>query len=261
MAYVSWYKYAAVAFVGYLALRRWWSAIGAFIIVSLVIVGAAEAAFGLRLFFNNNVPGHASQVFNVWTNEFRAEPGGLVGAGFCNGWWEKETTLANVRHGLCTVGASLRWLPPHLVYVILCAVVAAVYLYTHWRLAQSSRDWIDEQWRRAFELSIVITTYTCFLFNHYYYLIVLAIPFGVLLVRYLDRGDWRRLGLWAVAYVLVSAFVVPMSVLTRITGRDTWELYITGAWFMYGELLLMALLLLEYWKLGAARTQSRAVIR
>jgi glycosyl transferase family 87 len=254
MAYVTWYKYAAVAFVGYLGLRRWWSALGAFVIVSLVIVGAAEAAFGLRLFFNNNVPGHASQVFNLWSNEFRIEEGGLVGAGFCSGWWEKETTLANVRHGLCSVSASVGWLPPHVTYLVICTAIAAAYLRTHVRLARTSRDWIDEQWRRALELSIVIATYTCFLFNHYYYLIVLAIPFGVLLVRYLDRDDWGRLAAWVVAYALVSAFVVPMSMLTRLAGRDVWELYITGAWFMYGELLLMALLLLEYWALGRQRS-------
>ena len=261
MAYVTWYKYAAVALVGYLGLRRWWSALGAFIIVSLVIVGAAEAAFGLRLFFNNNVPGHASQVFDLWSTEYRIENGHLIGGGFCSGWWDDESTLANVRHGLCSVGASLRWLPPHLVYLVVCAAIASVYLMTHWRLARTSRDWIDEQWRRAFELSIVITTYTCFLFNHYYYLIVLAIPFGVLLVRYLDRGDWRGIGLWSVAYALVSAFVIPMSILMRITGTDTWGVYIGGAWFMYGELLLMGLLLYEYWALGAATAQRRRPAR
>lgn len=247
MAYVSWYKYAALVLVGYLALRRWWQALVAFAVTSIAVLGAAELVFGLGLFFNNNVPAHATQVLNVYSNEFRVDENGhLFGVGFCTGWFDNETTLANVRHGLCTVSASLRWLPPHLIYVVLCGLVAFVYLRTHGSLEKQPLAVAEERWRRALELSIVITSYTCFLFNHYYYLIVLVIPFNVLLARYLDRGDWRRLALWVVAYVLISAFLVPTSILTRLAGIDMWAFFINGAWFMYGELILMSLLLSEY---------------
>jgi hypothetical protein len=250
MAYVAWYKYAALVFVGYLGLRRWWRAALAFAAVSVAILAVTELVFGLSLFFNNNVPSHASQVLNVWANEFRTDPyGHLYGVGFCNGWFDSETTLANVRHGLCTVSASLRWLPPHLVYLVCCAIVAVVYLRTHWRLEQTTLSADSRRWRSALELSIVVTSYTCFLFNHYYYLIVLVIPLGVLLTRYLDRDDRAGLALWLASYVLISAFVIPTSVLTRLSGIDTWAFFINGAWFMYGELLMTALLLREYSRL------------
>jgi hypothetical protein len=259
MAYVTWYKYGALAFVGYLGLRRWWGAIGAFVVTSLVVLGVAQAAFGLELFFNNNVPSHAIQVLHVWSNEFRTDAAGhLYGVGFCNGWFDSETTLANVRHGLCTVSASVRWLPPHLIYLVICSIVAVIYLRAHWRLEHRMRSGDEERWRRALELSIVIATYSCFLFNHYYYLIVLVIPLNVLLTRYLDRADWRRLAIWVVAYILISAFVVPTSILARLSGIDVWAFFIKGAWFMYGELLMTALLLLEYWELSVGQARARA---
>jgi hypothetical protein len=259
MAYVAWYKYAALVFIGYLGLRRWWSAVAVFVVASALILGLSELVFGLGLFFNNNVPSHATQVLNVWSNEFRVDPyGHLYGVGFCNGWFDSETTLANVRHGLCTVSASMRWLPPHVVYVVLCGLVAFAYLRTHVRLERMPVRAEREGWRRALELSIVITSYTCFLFNHYYYLIVLAIPLNVLLARYLDRDDRGGLVLWLVSYALISAFVIPTSILTGLSGIDTWAFFINGAWFMYGELLMTALLLREYGRLAEDETRPVA---
>jgi len=251
LAYVAWFKYTPLLFAGYLGLRRWWAALGAFLIASLVILGLSHALFGLPLFFNNNVPGHASQVFALWDYGFYTDPQGhLIGTGFCAGWFDNETTLANVRHGLCTVGAGARWVPASAIYLLLCAIVAAVYLQTHWRLerrppaAGLERD--HERWRRALEVSIVTTVCACFFFAHYYYLIVLVIPFNVLLMRYLSAARHRMLVPWLAAYALVSAFLVPIGVLSRIAGRDMWEPFIWGGWFLYGELLLVGLLLREY---------------
>jgi hypothetical protein len=252
LAYAAWYKYAPVIFVGYLGLRRWFGAVASFLVTSLVIVALAHAVFGIGLFFNNNVPAHAVQVFNVFDYEFRRGPGGwLYGVGFCAGWFETETTLANVRHGLCSIASRTPWVYPHIVYLLLCISVAAIYLLTHSKLERRSplADH-DERWRRALEFSIVTTVYVCFLFNHYYYLIVLIVPLNVLLTRYLTRPNLWRLSAWAVAYASISAFVIPMSVLTRLAGEDVWPIYIKGAWFLYGELLLVALLLREYWEIA-----------
>jgi hypothetical protein len=256
LAYIAWFKYVPLMFVAYLALRGWYRAVATFVAVSIGILGLSHAVFGLGLFVNNNVPGHAAQVFNLWTYGF--EPGNhgyLYGTGFCYGWIEIETTLANVRHGLCSLSFSAPWLPPHLVYLVICSAIAAAYLFTHFRFARDTRTVRHEMWRRALEFSIVTTVYSTFFFNHYYYLIVLAIPLNVLLVRYLATGSRAGLALWAAAYVCISAFVIPISVLTRATGVDVWAFYIKGAWFLWGELLLMALLLREYWQLTAsART-------
>jgi hypothetical protein len=258
LGYVAWFKYVPLLFLGYLALRRWYKAMAAFAAASAVVLLVSDALFGLELFVNNNVPTHAAQVFNLWSYGFQPGPHGyLAGTGFCYGWLEIETTLANVRHGLCSLAFTTPWLPPHLVYLTLCAAIAASYVVTHVRLERAAeRSPDDERWRRALECSIVISVCTCFFFNHYYYLIVLVIPLSVLLARYWRTPNPVRLAAWAVAYLLLSAFVVPTSVLARVAGTDVWAVYIKGAWFLGGELLLMFLLLLEYWGAASRRTQS-----
>ena len=251
LAYVAWFKYVPLLFVGYFGLRQWLGAFVAFVAASAVVLGISEVLFGLELFFNNNVPGHASQVFNVLQSGFAVTNGHRHGVGFCEGWFASETTLANVRHGLCTLASHAGWFPPHIVYLAICIAVAAVYLATQWRLNRIRLTDDDEAWRRALEFSIVTTVCACFFFAHYYYLIVLVIPFNVLLMRRLADRDWRALAVWAVAYVCVSAFVVPTGMLSRLTGVDAWAMFINGAWFLYGELLLMALLLRDYRRLAA----------
>jgi hypothetical protein len=263
LGYIAWFKYVTLMFVAYLTLRRWWRAVAAFLAVSALVLLIAEAVFDLALFVNNNVPNHAAQVFNLWSYGFeRGQYEYFFGTGFCFGWIETETTLSNVRHGLCSLSFYHPWLPANVVYVALCLAVAIVYLLAHARLERMHPlSPHDERWRRAIEFSIVTTVYSCFLFNHYYYLIVLVIPFTVLLARYLTRNSVRGLSLWLVAYVSVSAFLVPASVLTRLTGADVWAVYIKGAWFLWGELILMALLLSEYWQLQEHRVGEQRVLQ
>lgn len=252
LGYVAWFKYVPLLFVGYFGLRRWLGAFLAFVAVSAILLGITELVFGVSLFFNNNVPSHASQVFNVLSSGFAIDANGhRRGVGLCEGWFATETTLANVRHGLCTLGSHADWFPPHIAYLAICIAVAAAYLTAHWRLNHRRLTDDAEAWRRAIEYSIVITVCACFFFAHYYYLIVLVIPFNVLLIRYLSKQNWRALSLWGLAYFCVSAFVVPTGILTRLTGVDAWALFINGAWFLFGELLLMGLLLREYWRLSA----------
>ena len=257
LAYVAWFKYVPLVFVAYLAWRGWYRAVGVFVLTSAAIIALTQAVFGLEFFFNNNVPEHAAQVFNLWSYGFQpGNHGFMYGAGFCHGWIDVETTLANVRHGLCSLSFDAPWLPANLVYLAICAAVAVSYLVTHARLDRTQLDADQERWRRALEFSVVTTVYSSFLFNHYYYLIVLAIPLNVLLVRLLAHRAHGRLAAWAFAYVCLSAFVVPTSVLARLTGADVWAFYIKGAWFLWGELVLMALLLYEYAGLTPALRRS-----
>ncbi len=246
LGYIAWFKYVPLLFGGYLVLRGWLTALGGFALASVAVLLATHFAFGFSEFFNNNVPSHAAQVFNVLQFGFVPDgTGGLQGSGFCNGWFDAETTLANIRHGLCTLASTRSWLAPNVVYLAMCLAAAGIYLLAHFRLAQRQLPAHDEAWRRALEFATVTTICACFFFAHYYYLIVLVIPYGVLLVRYLANQQWLRLSLWTVSYVLVSAFIVPTGLLSRITGIDVWAWYFHGAWFLYGELLLTALLLFE----------------
>jgi hypothetical protein len=252
LAYVAWFKYIPLLFAGYLAWRGWTRAAVVFVIASMSILGVTALVFGLTGFINNNVPTHAAQVFAVWSYGFRSEVAGHVeGTGFCQGWFTIETTLANLRHGFCGVSARHPWFPANVAYLLVSVVTAGVYLTTHRRLERQPAAADVERWRRAIEFSIVTTVCATFFFAHYYYLILLAVPFNVLLVRYLSDGRAGALVAWFVSYALVSAFVVPTSMLTRVLGANAWELYISSGAFLYGELLLLGLLLWEYRRLGA----------
>jgi hypothetical protein len=250
-AYAAWFKYIPLLFGGYLLLRRWWRELGVFAAVSVVILAVSQWLFGLSRFFNNNVPGHAAQVFRLWGHGFAVDATGhRYGTGFCEGWYDNESTLSNLRHGLCTMASAHAWVQPALIYLLICAAVAAIYLWTHARLERMILSALQEARRRALEVSIVTTICACFFFSHYYYLILLIIPFNVLLAIY--AADRRRgaMAAWAVAYFLVSAFVVPMTLMSRVAGFDVWEPYIWQGWFWYGEMLLVALLMTEYARLA-----------
>jgi hypothetical protein len=250
-AYAAWFKYIPLMFSGYLGLRRWWKPLAVFAFASAVILIASERLFGLSHFFNNNVPGHARRVFELSTFYFdRDATGRLYGNGFCEGWMELDSTLTNLRHGLCTMAMSHSWINPPAIYLSICAIVAAVYLWTHARLERAALPAPVELRRRAIEVSIVTTICACFFFAHYYYLIVLIIPLDVLLACYWIDRRRGALALWAVAYALVGAFVVPTGVIGRLTGTNVWEIYVWQNWFWYGEILLVGLLLFEYARLA-----------
>jgi hypothetical protein len=196
-------------------------------------------------------------VFVLWGHGFQYDATGhLYGTGFCEGWFDNESTLSNLRHGLCTFSAAHRWVNPPLVYLAICVSVAVIYLRTHFTLEGSPLSAKGELRRRALEVSIVTTIGACFFFSHYYYLIQLVIPFNVLFALYwVDRRQGALL-LWAIAYFLVSAFVVPITLVNRIVGFDMWEQYIWQGWFWYGEILLVALLMHEYRRLAAPSTSQ-----
>ena len=252
LAYIAWFKYIPLLYGGWLVLRRWWRELLVFGAVSIVILLLTEVLFGFSRFFNNNVPGHAAQVLALWDYGFHfdAATGYLTGQGFCEGWINGQSSLANIRHGLCTLASRHAWLHPSLIYLCLCAATAAVYLHAHARLERVGRPALEPR-RRAIELSIVTTICACFVFGHYYYLIVLIIPFNLLLVFYVGGRRYRTCALWAAAYLLISPFVVPATILNRVTGVDVWALFTRHSLCLYGEVLLMGLLLNEYRLLAA----------
>jgi hypothetical protein len=246
-AYAAMFKYIPLMFLGYLSLRKWWRASLAFLAVVGGVLIASEWLFGLDRFFNNNVPGHARQVFALGGFGFGIDATGhRYGTGFCEGWLQHESTLTNLRHGLCTMATWWSWVNPPVIYIAICVTVAIIYLWTHARLERVTLASVTEARRRAVEVSIVITICSCFFFSHYYYLIALIIPFNVLLVIYLVEWRPAPLVLWGIAYFLVGAFVVPSGLLGRLFGVNMWEIYVWRNWFWFGEMLLVGLLMAEY---------------
>ena len=141
------------------------------------------------------------------------------------------------------------WIHPPLIYIGLCIAVAVWYLRAHVRLERAAVAALEPR-RRALEFSLVTTICTCFFFGHYYYLIALLIPLTVLLVRYVAEDRRGALALWGLTYFLLGAFIVPIGLLSRVSGYDVWAMFTRYSIFWYGEVLLMGLLLTEYRRLA-----------
>ena len=62
-----------------------------------VITGVYPVSAGQVMLFGRDATGH------------------LYGTGFCEGWFDNESTLSNLRHGLCTMAAYNSWVHPPLV--------------------------------------------------------------------------------------------------------------------------------------------------
>jgi hypothetical protein len=110
-------------------------------------------------------------------------------------------------------------------------------------------DECDERWRRLIEFCFFLIGAGVVFHAHYYYLSILILPLTIVLYRNVWRaGDSAnvRVGLALLAYVALSAFVVPTGVLSSVTGGDVWSFYLSHGVYVYGYIVLVVLLFWEY---------------
>ena len=196
LAYAAWFKYIPLMFAGYLVLRRWWRELGD------VRRGVGRDPA--------RCPSGSSDCRGSSTTTCPAMP---RRCSCCGATALATMRPATVRHRLLRRlvrqridavqpaswpvhdGPPHRWVNPPLIYLALCAAIAAIYLRTHFRLERRRSAPALEARRRALEFSIITTICACFFFSHYYYLIVLVIPFNVLFMLYSGRSAlaarWR----------------------------------------------------------------------
>ena len=120
-----------------------------------------------------------------------------------------------------------------------------------------SRNSTAGQWRTILEFSLVLLAVVTSFHAHYYYLTVLLIPLTALASRYFFGGVARnRFGqiILVLAYILLSAFVLPVSVSSWLVGFDSWSFYLTNGIYAYGLVALGALLIWEYAQLASRQT-------
>jgi hypothetical protein len=99
-------------------------------------------------------------------------------------------------------------------------------------------------------LSAVVIIYTTYVYAHYYYLIFLIVPLTAVMVRAYQQ---HRTGLWiawGMAYVMLSAFLLPLSLLTRLLQVDAFTWYLQTFAYVAGILLLLGTVLYEYLRIG-----------
>lgn len=253
LAYVALYKYLPLLAVPYLIARRWWIGIAAFLAAALALVAAAQWLVGLDGFFDNHIPGMAMGLVTTLTST----------EAFCDGpirllrFFESGQEVS-VRSALCRVSL---WsaVPPAAAYVTLVGAVVFTSIYGFWRLERAPSLSADqERWRRVWELSLVVVVSTTFFYSHYYYLGVLILPLNGLMVRLASRPtrSWVLLSLLGLAYLLLAAFLLPPSYVSRTIGVDVWRLYFANIVFFPGELILLGLILHQYVTLPVAHSTT-----
>ena len=229
-------------------VRRWWRALAGFAAASLVLTAAAHVVVRHRQFCERWLRGVVRGTA-LWNNLQSTQE-------FCYGQFQffrysASTNDVSVGLGLCGVQERVP-LPVVAIYLGLIAGTLAGpgirILSPGVRRCRATRA--VERWRRILELSAVVIVYTTFFLTHYYYLTVLIVPLTALMVRAYQqrrRGLWMA---WAASYLLLSAFLVPLTAVGRLVQMDLWTLYINSLMYLPGELLLLGTVLYEYVGLG-----------
>jgi glycosyl transferase family 87/carboxypeptidase family protein len=262
LAYSAWFKFWPLLFVPYFLVRRRYKAVLVFIAVSAAVLGLSAAVFDLDKFLlfapANGVLG--SVIEPRPTFELLGSPGSEIfgGRGFCRVWGDRQEMAASIHWALCGLSRQLIWFPARDVFYALCAVIGGLFLVACLKLDRGhalSRG--DARWRVILEMSLVIVAGTLLVHNEYHWLGILVIPLSALLIRYVWQvRNATRLALLALSYVVLAAFVVPVSVLSRIVEVDVARWYSDKGIYMYGELILIGLLIWEYGELASRRVAS-----
>ena len=254
IAYIAWFKYfPLVVGPSYLIARRWWGAVAAFALTGVLIVALSELLFGVSLFFNNGNPGFVAAELTALSSS----------TAFCADWSPIQGTFTSIRWGLCGLRAHGFWVPVPFSYFALIAVTAFVGYVGLWSFEHRDQTPLEsERWRRIWEISLVIIVNSIFFYTHYYYLSALILPLLALFIRFTSGAAIQkaRLALAILAYVLLSAFVLPVSVLSAVFEVDVWQFYLGHQFYLFGELLLLALVLREYVALSVKVTGLKAAL-
>jgi hypothetical protein len=167
--------------------------------------------------------------------------------------YQPQTHDAGLRFALCSMNRRVP-MPIVEIYLALIAVTLAALAYGYFRNERAEPLAPEEsRWRATWEFSAVLIVYTTYVYTHYYYLIFLIVPLTAVMVRAYQQ---RRKGLWiawALSYVMLSAYLVPPSIGSRLLGVEFFNWYLQSYVYVPGILLLLGTILVEY-----ARVDGRA---
>lgn len=240
-AYLSLYKFLPLALLPLLVARRWWRAVAGVAVTVAVMLAAAHALFGLQNFSSDGfVQGFASNILTtiVSTEQFCHGPFDLLR-------YSAQSHDVSVRFALCGINERVPF-PAAATYVALIAATLLVLGFGFVRAERGAPLAPDaERWHRTCELSAVVV-YVTFFFTHYYYLTVLIVPLTALMARAYQERSARLWSAWAVSYLLLSAFLLPLSQLTKWLQVDVFTWYLGTFAYLPGVLLLLGVILYEY---------------
>jgi hypothetical protein len=249
-AYVTWFKFMPVLWFGYFIIRRWVHALVLFAAVSGVIWVSAELFLGLDRF-----TGLWEVIGKSWTETASLDAlCADFGVHYSPFFQLGNNHSAGIRHALCRFQMHWPWLPAAPIYWALLAGMLAAFLIAFWRLERGpSLEPRAEAWRRALEVSMILLVTCGYFYAHYYYFGLLIVVINILLARYLMNRPPVRLAVLAIAYVVLTVFVIPVSVTSGIVGFDVYRTYMQSGLYFVGQIALIALVWFEYSQLARQR--------
>lgn len=237
-AYLSLYKYLPLGLLPLIVARRWWKAIGGFVITAVLLLLAAHLMFGLQNFSSDGFLGSfVSHLLPGETDHFCLAYKGQA--------YESNQHDVSIRFALCSMREKAA-LPIVSIYLVLIAVTLAALAFGYFRAERARLSDEAQRWRSTWELSAVMIVYMTYVYSHYYFLIFLIVPLTAVMMRAYQQ---RRTGLWiawGVSYLLLSGFLLPLSLTSRLLGVDAFTLYLQTFAYLPGILLLLATCLYEY---------------
>jgi len=249
LGYIALFKYWPLAFSGYLFLTRRWFALVVMLSTVTAVLLVAHLSFDLAYFPFASAAGRGAQ--------FGRLSGGFGdGQPFCVA---VTGTAVSLRAGLCAIQSTVPWVSATIAFWIILIASCAVALRSFIALERCKllRNSTAGQWRTILEFSLVLLAAVTTFHTHYYYLTVLLIPLTALAGRYFFgevAGNLLGQVILVAAYILLSAFVLPLSVSSWLLGFDSWSFYLTNGLYAYGLVALGALLLWEYARLASRGT-------
>lgn len=245
LGYVTWFKFFPLVWVLYLLIRRRGAALLGFGAMSLVLAMATWGLLGFQGFW---------AVIDVVGLQYDRSTGAF---GMCAEWLsplsrfhaEHNTTWVDARWALCSLNSRWSWLPAFPLYLALLLACGGLFLFGFVRLERGEQLPVRlEAWRRGLEVGLVVMASSTLFHAHYYYLSLLLVPLSVLLARYLADGEgrWWRRAAWIGAYLSLTAFAIPISILSNATGLDFWWTFMANTLYFPGVLVLLGLLFWEY---------------
>lgn len=240
LGYITLFKYWVVGLLGYFFVKRRWPAVAAFVGVMAAVVVIAHMTFDLGRFPFATGSGIDRQFGRVYKPLDQTQP-------FCA---DITGTAASVQTGVCAIAGG-HDLAAEVVFYALLAVAGGLFLALFVLLERRGPFTYDtdERWRRVLEFCFFLIAAGVVFHAHYYYLSILVLPMTIVLYHCIwapAHASPAKLVIALVGYTALSAFVLPMSLLSRLIGGDPWSFYLAHGIYLYGDAILAGLLFWEY---------------
>jgi hypothetical protein len=266
IAALTWFKYWPVVLLGAFVVHRRFKGLAAFAAASGVLLLTTHALFGLEYFVFGKITdiiGGLIRPLGSGEVLYPVIERGAAKSDFCRQWVFGRGTQADVRWLLCGVEDRFPRVPVKLLYFSSIATAGALFTWAALVLARQPANPVELKWRTVWELSVLTIVGATFVHAHYYYFVALLLPFGALLWRYATQSKppgAAKMTMLAAAYLLLNAFMLPLSWMSSIVHRDAWAWYLDSGFVLVGTWLLLALVLWELATLATGASRSVAAV-